>query len=206
MKSYFKLLIIVFTIFSCENTKKNNSEEKEILKKRTLDSISNIVKKQTIDSLEKDSLAFFFKVAQFNFENWMADTLSVMPKDTQKEGFNRKIEQGYNSLDIIYTRKISLKGKYKGNDKIIEYFFFTIFSYCPEMKYLFKGNYELDLKKTHTYFPIRSLHRDLLNRIKYESWQSSFNKANVITNDTIYSFEITKGDCRGVESKKPVKK
>ena len=53
--------------------------------------------------------------------------------------------------------------------------------------------------KDNYFFPISALSEDLLNKLNYDCFCNNFNKAEVIKNDTIYSFEIFRGDCRGVE-------
>lgn len=209
-----RVLIIFLVLISCVKYQK---EDKNLLISRIKDSISSEIefkiREKIKDSLKKyeikfenDEEKYLIKLNEVNFYKWKRDFLKKMPKEIEQEGFDREIEESFSHLDIIYTRKIKLKGKYKGKDPVINDFLNSIFDHCPELKFIFKGEYELDLKKEVNYFSPTILDEEYSNKVGYSCWCNGFyNPAIVIANDTIYSFDIFKGICRGLLSKEPIK-
>ncbi|GIM56843.1 hypothetical protein CAPN006_12360 [Capnocytophaga canimorsus] len=204
-----RIVILFLSLISCSQVKK---EDKSQLINHITDSISKEIEikvrakikdsiKKTEFKFENDTEEYLSKLAEVNFYQWKRDFLAKISSEPKQEGFSRKIEDSFSDLTITYIRKIKLKGKYSGKDTIINDFFNSVLGYCSEMKYLFKEDYELELEKRIVYSPPLPREEEDLNKYRYNCWCNSFDKADVIANDTIYSFDIWRGDCREVTKK-----
>lgn len=205
-----KIIFLLLILVSCTQVKKE--DRNELIAKIT-DSISKNIElkyRAKIDSLkseievnESEEDEFLSKLAYVNFYKWKRDFISKF-KERNENGFEDKIlENDSGILTIGHKRKVKLNGIYKGKDVVLNDFFETV-RLCPEVLSLFRGDYELDLEKKERYHLIFALLENVINNNDYGCDCYSFDKADIIKNDTIYSLDIFKGDCRGVFFKKKI--
>ena len=200
-----RMIVLLLVLVSCSQSKKENKSE---FITHITDSISKEVelkvRAKIKDSLEmyrfkSDEEEYLSKLSEVNFYKWKKKYLSTFSPEKEDGFATTIIRNTFDNLEINYKRKIKLHGIYKGKDEVINSFFEAVTNNCPEKLSIFKDTYELNLDKDSYFFPISALSEDLLNKLNYDCFCNNFNKAEVIKKDTIYSFEIFRGDCRGVE-------
>lgn len=202
MKLLYKILFF-FLFLSCmnKNSKKIEENTMNILCDSILKEAEYQIKKKINDSLNSfynnQEEEYLDKKRQVNFYKWKRKYLSSLPKSPKKKGFEEIIEDSFENLNITYIRNIELEGVYKGNDKVINDFF-DVIKNCIDISDIIKSKYEIFIVKEENYFPVKVLDEDISDKMSYDCFCNDFNKAEIIQNGIIYSFDIMRMDCRAM--------